>query len=874
MSDIINEDDYYQFYFTGIDKDKLFNGIKVKLNLQMTPSQCINTLRECINNIVDTKDKQIHVYLAGGVPFIAGTLGDFYLNENLSPKKVIYAILTRHIPESIIKKCYAELCNISDPDRRLLVSPNVESSERGFSDIACFLGYLNHNGITSIYLLKSFVEKIYFPPLITSIERIIDRNYLSGRDIITVTSTLYTFYRSCLPATIPDKKVFEYTFYINNLFLNETDTSEEFPIQFIEVIPNNEFGKFLSHQKLGRFAYLCSDLYNYQSKTNSDFKIESTDSIEECSKTASTFTPISPFSIQNTTDCSIIKGKEHEFLYLPPLKHTDKRYFANIIDPMTGLAKLTDIELFSKTEQIQKSDYKTDLIDPNLDIEQIIMINYDISSLMITDIEGKPQKSDSLHRSSIAYQYLTTFLDKIFGNHIPCILGILAFNGDFVIKCPFSSFYPNIDHLFTDDRNNSGESKIYDSISYSCKEIFKFKEKWNSKYKKCISRILIISNGKDFSTTLPSDLINDLNANEIILDNIVISSESNKTLCALSHITEGISIQGNDLIESLKIISTEAFLRNQLHRNGTSCLIPRSRSSIPSRLRKTQITEELIQRISENSEHDTIKNLIFQKHFSLRISLPIVCLYNNVNSYYLRFNQRRIMKEIRIMVKITDEYSPFYDPDLLFFVYPANLDIWYVFIKGCEGTPYENKWWILMVTFPRFYPYFPPILRFITIPYHINVAYDGQICSNIIDKEYNATKHVATIIQELKKSLFLPNIETPIQIDIYENYLNDREKYNKLAKESADQNAIDDCKDYIKNLRRQNVPFDYYYHFFSDVFDQTKNIDSEKDQLILASTGIYYDRNELKKIVSSNENPICIVTGEPLTERPEDFNNI
>lgn len=69
----------YTFGFTGSDNDMLFRGIEVELNTSMNSEQCINKLFQSIEQIIDIKGKQMIVYLAGGIPFISGTLGSYYL---------------------------------------------------------------------------------------------------------------------------------------------------------------------------------------------------------------------------------------------------------------------------------------------------------------------------------------------------------------------------------------------------------------------------------------------------------------------------------------------------------------------------------------------------------------------------------------------------------------------------------------------------------------------------------------------------------------------------------------------------------------------------------------------------------------------------
>lgn len=108
------------------------------------------------------------------------------------------------------------------------------------------------------------------------------------------------------------------------------------------------------------------------------------------------------------------------------------------------------------------------------------------------------------------------------------------------------------------------------------------------------------------------------------------------------------------------------------------------------------------------------------------------------------------MSELHLADETNDQSSSNYDPCVKIYTLKANLDRWKVFIKGPEGTPYNGKWWYLFITFPDLYPVQPPNFKFISVPYHINVSSDGTLCLNFSDKDYNSSKHVVDVIQEIK----------------------------------------------------------------------------------------------------------------------------
>lgn len=100
--------------------------------------------------------------------------------------------------------------------------------------------------------------------------------------------------------------------------------------------------------------------------------------------------------------CRIVKGKQHEYLYLmkSQLKDIKSQNMIDIIDPLTGMIETKDIEIFAK-EQSDENDYMND-------IQQIIMFNLDESKSMIYDSDDNfiTPKSDEVHRITIAHQYI------------------------------------------------------------------------------------------------------------------------------------------------------------------------------------------------------------------------------------------------------------------------------------------------------------------------------------------------------------------------------------------------------------------------------------------------------------------------------------
>ena len=70
---------------------------------------------------------------------------------------------------------------------------------------------------------------------------------------------------------------------------------------------------------------------------------------------------------------------------------------------------------------------------------------------------------------------------------------------------------------------------------------------------------------------------------------------------------------------------------------------------------------------------------------------------------------------------------------------PVNDDLykWEATIIGPEKTPYEGGVFKLEIHFPNNYPFKPPKIKFITRIFHPNINRYGNICLDILDKQWS-----------------------------------------------------------------------------------------------------------------------------------------
>ena len=105
-------------------------------------------------------------------------------------------------------------------------------------------------------------------------------------------------------------------------------------------------------------------------------------------------------------------------------------------------------------------------------------------------------------------------------------------------------------------------------------------------------------------------------------------------------------------------------------------------------------------------------------------------------------------------------------------------------------------------------------------------------------------------------------------------FLNEPDKYEQLVIKSL-KNAKNNYNDFIDSSGAiDNVPAGFSLNFESDappyLITQIEGKQFKKEKIVKASSGIYYDRDELKQLLATSKPAFCVVTGKVLTDRIED----
>uniref|UniRef100_A0A3P8WEW7 E2 ubiquitin-conjugating enzyme n=1 Tax=Cynoglossus semilaevis TaxID=244447 RepID=A0A3P8WEW7_CYNSE len=98
-------------------------------------------------------------------------------------------------------------------------------------------------------------------------------------------------------------------------------------------------------------------------------------------------------------------------------------------------------------------------------------------------------------------------------------------------------------------------------------------------------------------------------------------------------------------------------------------------------------------------------------------------------------------------------------------------------------SPFQGGVFFLTINFPTDYPFKPPKVAFTTKIYHPNINSNGSICLDILRSQWSPALTVSKVLLSICSLLCDPNPDDPLVPDIATIYVNDRDRYNRLARE-------------------------------------------------------------------------------------------
>ncbi|CAO3667969.1 unnamed protein product [Umbelopsis ramanniana] len=109
----------------------------------------------------------------------------------------------------------------------------------------------------------------------------------------------------------------------------------------------------------------------------------------------------------------------------------------------------------------------------------------------------------------------------------------------------------------------------------------------------------------------------------------------------------------------------------------------------------------------------------------------------------------------------------------------ADVQAW---IRGPDGTPYENGYFKVKLLLTKEFPQVAPKGLFVTKMFHPNVASNGEICVNTLKKDWKSDLGIGHILLTIKCLLIAPNPDSALNEEAGKMLLEAYEDYAKRAR--------------------------------------------------------------------------------------------
>ncbi|XP_071073516.1 ubiquitin-conjugating enzyme E2 U isoform X3 [Dasypus novemcinctus] len=118
--------------------------------------------------------------------------------------------------------------------------------------------------------------------------------------------------------------------------------------------------------------------------------------------------------------------------------------------------------------------------------------------------------------------------------------------------------------------------------------------------------------------------------------------------------------------------------------------------------------------------------------------------------------------------------------------FPVSEDFmeWEAEIEGLQDTIWHGLFFQLMIHFTWAYNFVPPVVRFITIPFHPNVdQHTGQPCIEFLDNpnKWSTNYTLSSILLNLQVMLSNPVVENPVNLEAAELLIKDENLYKTVV---------------------------------------------------------------------------------------------
>ncbi|OIR57140.1 MAG: ubiquitin-conjugating enzyme E2 [Amphiamblys sp. WSBS2006] len=114
-----------------------------------------------------------------------------------------------------------------------------------------------------------------------------------------------------------------------------------------------------------------------------------------------------------------------------------------------------------------------------------------------------------------------------------------------------------------------------------------------------------------------------------------------------------------------------------------------------------------------------------------------------------------------------------------------NLFKWKVAMKGPEGTLFEGGIFVLDVTLPEDYPFYPPRIKFLSTIIHPNIYEDGGICLDILREKWSPAQTMFSALVSIQALLSDPYTSSAANGEIGKLFYTNKAEYEEKVREAT-----------------------------------------------------------------------------------------
>lgn len=811
--------------------------IDVNQDFSSTKNQIIHKVKSKYS--ITNKNIDVIVYLAGGLPYINGTISDF-INAYPDAKPNIYVtIFNQNTPldfnsyKTLVFNQFTRFGSLADPIDKLLVSPFIDLSEDDLKLGAATIGLLPliYNG-TLLNIIGWLEDKIKFSPVFTSLSDTQNASRIHNHNIMTISSVFLCIAQEI--NSISQKgtndlwlTVFNLLGYMDDRNIKSTGKITTKYSPFLANLPFEEyFSKFM--QGIDPITFYNQDFTDHYGIINPD-DLPTFNVILDHG--GITFIIHRIADLRNIPTSCIFQGQSGPILYKrrENYKSDEPKIKLVIVRPEKGVEEVIDLE-----EEAKQINSQVEIATPE-DIKQINIVCCD-TSLSMGD---KIVITEKTTRLDVAKQAFRILAKRAFYMGPQTVWGLVKFSStpETVQKLTIitNDFYKAIDNL-----EPNGMTALYAACEEAMNMILKEKNNDGTpKYANAQKRIILLTDGEDTACKEPETipvLINRLNENDIHVDFIEVDNCNNPFPRNLAVMTGGEYFKAaNNEYRLKKLFESDGFYNLELRQFSPKIT---ARLKDPNDKRDVKYQEQLREPRAHKST-PSLKN--FEAMLKLHTMEPVKAAIKRLNDLE---QVTKIQKTVREQLKDIASQLPS-SPFMKVLVKKSDCTQWLVWIKGKRRctiveedrraiSPFRDCWFKLVVLIPKSFPGCPPEIRFIRAPMHPQITSDGSIGLDILRNKFNQNMSIYYLLHSVRTLLATHDFTNIFNVDFENSHQIQR---CTMSENPPDDDIFDDSEYNVNLVCRQTVIAKYCDPF---TFQAMK-------EPVKASSGNYFDRRSLER---------------------------